>query len=306
MLTKKINLWENNETAFLSTYILDNSDELHPNKKRPAVIICPGGAYLATSDREAEPVALRFAAKGFHVFVLRYSCLLKNFEDFDLLLEEGSLPEINKNTQMPQPLYDLAKTFLIIGQHADEWHVDMDKIAICGFSAGAHLTASMGVHWHRSTLKDKFSVESSKFKPAALILGYPLIDYSLTEENSRGDEFTGKLFEFSRLAHFGEKYPSKEKMKQASPIHFVSENTPPTFIWHTDNDELVDSENSLAMGLALRKKQVPFEMHIFENGVHGLSLADEVSAGDSTYINEAAQAWLPMALKWLEKQNFTL
>src|SRR5690625_256993 len=103
MLIKKINLWKDNEQVYLSTYVLENSDEFHTIKKRPAVIVCPGGAYLGTSDREAEPVAMRFAAQGYHAFELRYSCLLKNFKDSALLMEDGTIPEMNENTQMPQP-----------------------------------------------------------------------------------------------------------------------------------------------------------------------------------------------------------
>lgn len=306
MLIKNIKLWENSEIAYLTTYIQDNTHEFLVNKKRPAVIICPGGAYLGTSDREAEPVAMRFASKGYHVFVLRYSCLLKNEEDLRVIKQGGPLPEFNEHTHMPQPLYDLGKSLLIIGEHADEWFVDMDRIAICGFSAGAHLAATMGVHWHGPMLREKFSVESTKFKPAALILGYPLTDYLITKEKTAANEFTRNLFKLSSLAHFGEESPSLERMKEASPVNFVSDKTPPTFIWHTANDELVDSENSLLLALALRKEQIPYELHVFEDGVHGLSLADETTAGDPKHINEAAQAWVPLALKWLEKHKFNL
>ncbi|WP_236886730.1 alpha/beta hydrolase [Clostridium beijerinckii] len=185
MLIKKIQLWEDNEQVNLFTYILDNSMEFKKNKKRPAVIICPGGGYLGTSDREAEPIAMRFAAKGYHAFVLRYNTYFTEWVcDFSNLPKGNvnNVPKNNEKSVYPSPLFDLAKAMIFIKENAEDWFVDSDRISICGFSAGAHLTASMGVHWQDDFLKEKFGVDSETFKPNSLILGYPLLDYEAMKE----------------------------------------------------------------------------------------------------------------------------
>lgn len=177
MLIEKIKLGDDCDYVNLQAYILDNSQEFNKDKKRPAVIICPGGAYLGTSDREAEPVAIRFATQGYHTFVLRYTTYFTK-----LLPDLDSLPVGNKKSAYPQPLFDLAKAMIIVRENANKWFIDSDKIAICGFSAGGHLAASMGVHWQDEFLKEKFGVDSNILKPNAFILGYSVLDYKIMKE----------------------------------------------------------------------------------------------------------------------------
>lgn len=124
MITRTIPIREDSRTVCLETYLLQNSREFQTDTMRPAVVICPGGAYNRTSDREAEPVALRFLAQGYHAFVLRYSV----------------------QRRFPQPMHDLAKAISIVRAKADDWLVDPDQIAVCGFSAGGHLAASSGCY----------------------------------------------------------------------------------------------------------------------------------------------------------------
>ena len=133
MKTEKLNLYDNRGDVTLTTYILDDSREMLNGKKRPAVLVCPGGAYLNCSDREGEPVALRFAAMGYHAFVLRYSVYGRNEPDFNAF-DLSRTPVLNPDCVYPNPMRDLAKAMLTIRAHADEWLVDMDRVAICGFS----------------------------------------------------------------------------------------------------------------------------------------------------------------------------
>jgi acetyl esterase/lipase len=298
MLIKKIQLWEDNEYVNLFTYILDNSKEFQNGKKRPAVIICPGGGYLGTSDREAEPVAMRFAAKGYHAFVLRYNTYFTEWvSDFN------NLPKPNEESVYPGPLFDLGKAMMIIKENAEEWFVDSEKISICGFSAGAHLTASMGVHWQDDLLKEKFGVESEVFRPNALILGYPLADYNVMKEKleESSDQMLRGFFQTANKAVFGKAEPTEEELAKLSPVNYVSKKTPPTFIWHTANDGMVYVENSLVFAAQLTKNKVPYELHIFEDGPHGLSLCDETTAGEEAHINPHCSVWFDIALSWLKK-----
>ncbi len=140
MITEKI-VFNEERNVTLSVYVPDVSNEMAYWDKRPAILILPGGAYCFCSDREAEPVALEFMARGFNVFVLRYS--------------------LNENSKFPTPLNDAVQALEAIRENSEKWHTDPEKIAVCGFSAGGHLAAAL------ATMSD--------VKPNACILGYPCI-----------------------------------------------------------------------------------------------------------------------------------
>ncbi|MBN2984588.1 alpha/beta hydrolase [Cohnella algarum] len=298
MIIEKISLWDDADYVQLHAYVLNNSPEFQADRKRPAVVICPGGAYLRTSDREAEPVALRFAAQGYHAFVLRYTTYFnKRISDF------AELPQGNPRSALPQPLFDLVKAILTIKERADEWLVDADRIAVCGFSAGGHLAASLGVYWHESFLREKFGGDASRWRPNVLVLGYPLTDYpALLSGMNEADETTKSVWELAGLASFGTSVPDERLLDRWSPALHVSERTPPAFIWHTADDGLVYVSNALNFAAAMSRHKVPFELHVFESGVHGLALADETSAGGSAHINPAVQPWVDLAMRWLKRR----
>lgn len=140
MFTETYNLTDDPDVT-LTAYISDISEEMKYANTKPAVLVFPGGAYKFCSDREAEPIALAYLAKGFNAFVLRYS--------------------LNDKAAFPTPLNDAEKALRFIRDKADEFHIYPDKIAVCGFSAGGHLAAAV------STMSEE--------KPNACILGYPCI-----------------------------------------------------------------------------------------------------------------------------------
>lgn len=140
MFTETYNLTDDPDVT-LTTYISDISEEMKYANTKLAVLVIPGGAYKFCSDREAEPIALAYLAKGFNAFVLRYS--------------------LNDKAAFPTPLNDAEKALRFIRDKADEFHIYPDKIAVCGFSAGGHLAAAV------STMSEE--------KPNACILGYPCI-----------------------------------------------------------------------------------------------------------------------------------
>lgn len=268
--TIEIQIDNNKEVDYsptLHTYILENSKEIDPNRKRPAVIICPGGGYTRTSDREAEPVAIQMNAMGFHSFILRYSCSPATF---------------------PIPQLELAKAIAIVREHCVEWNIDENKIIVLGFSAGGHLAASMGVFWNREFIYESIGVAPEKIKPSGLILCYPVI--SSGEFAHRG----------SFKALLGEKYD--ELLDFVSLENQIDEQTPPTFIWHTFEDSSVPLENTLLYVNAMRKHKIPMEVHIYPRGRHGLSLANEetqAADGNSSIVAEC-QNWIQMAGKWIK------
>lgn len=301
MITTTIQLYPGRPDVTLTAYVLADSPELLDGKRRPAVLICPGGAYLTCSDREAEPVALRFAAMGYHAFVLRYSTYFEG--------RPGPFPlpaslEVNPNSLHPAPMRDIGKAFLTMRAHADAWRVDMDRIALCGFSAGAHNCAMYAVYWHNAVIHAFFGEDPAAFRPAAAILGYGISDYHLMFGAIK-DPFAQTLSDAASIAFLGTTTPSAVLLDAVSPALHVSQHTPPTFLWATAADELVPVENTTRMANALARAGAPFEVHIFERGPHGLSLADQASSSSHLELDADAAQWMKLAEAWL-KQRFAL
>lgn len=301
MITKTIQLYKDRPDVTLTAYIWSDSPILLNGRKRPAILICPGGAYLACSDREAEPMALRFAAMGYHAFVLRYSTYSDGVPGFLPLTRDTHNLPVNPKSVQPAPMRDIGKAFLIIRENADEWRVDTEKIALCGFSAGAHNCAMYSVYWQNPVIYEHFGEEPSAFKPAAAILGYGIYDYHLMIGEIT-DPFAQSMSEAASIAFFGTKSPTKEMLDAASPAFLITKNAPPTFLWTTASDELVPAENTTRMANALAQAGIPFEVHIFEEGQHGLSLADQSSSGSQLEINTDAEKWMGLADAWLKKR----
>ncbi|GAA0816814.1 alpha/beta hydrolase [Clostridium tertium] len=254
--------------AVISIYIPENSEEININKKRKTIIMCPGGGYGMTSDREAEPVALKFVAEGFNVVVLRYSVAPNKF---------------------PKALIELAATVDYVRSKSKEWNGDKDKIIVCGFSAGGHLAGSLGVLWDNKILEEALEINKNNIKPNAMMLCYPVIT---------SGEFAHKG-SFDNL--LGENVSEVEREK-LSLEKLVSKNTPTTFLWHTFDDGAVPVQNSLFFANSLASNNVPFELHIYPNGVHGLSLCEELTAmnGQSEHINQHAGTWFKLAVEWIK------
>ncbi len=304
MISEVIKLYEDRNDVTLTTYILQDSPQLLAGGRRPAIIICPGGAYLDCSDREAEPVAMKFASMGYHTFVLRYSRYGTEPDgskaDF---FGRMSKPLPKEHCLYPTHMREIGKSMLIIHEHAAEWLVDTEKIAVCGFSAGAHNAAMYATRWHEEIICGFFGEEKEKFRPAAAILGYTLSDYLLMKEAVQASSpQDAAFFGVSNTAFLGEAIPSDEKLLEVSPARHVTENTPPTFLWATAADALVPIQQTMRMATALADSHIPFEMHIFEEGPHGLSLATPASAGGKTMVNADAAKWADLAGCWLEKR----
>ncbi|MFC0674673.1 alpha/beta hydrolase [Brachybacterium hainanense] len=277
----------------VTTYVLEDSPELLAGRRRPAVLVLPGGAYIGCSDREGEPVALAFAALGYHAFVLRYSV----HGDWGFL--DGGRIERRERSIHPAPLHDVAAAMGIIRDRAEEWLVDADRIAVAGFSAGGHNAAMYGTRWD-----DRAVVEAAggtPVRPAALVLGYPMTDYPLLHEApAPGDGGAPRTHDAASMALFGRTDPSDSLLREVSPALHVTAATPPAFLWHTAADALVPVEQSLSFARALARQGIPFELHVFEGGDHDLSLATQATARLDSQIVPPAAAWTRLAAAWLQ------
>lgn len=256
--------------ARLVTYIQDPSEAMAV-RERPLVLLCPGGGYGYTSDREAEPIALQFLAMGYHAAVLRYSCAPARY---------------------PTALLELAQSVLLIRERAGQWHVDTDKLVIQGCSAGGHLAACYAMFWDRQWLRERAGVadpDRELLRPNGLLLCYPVITSGEFAHRGSYENLLGDLPDRARL------------LEDLSLEGQVSGAVPPTFVWHTYEDQAVPVENSLLLVSALRRAGIPTEFHMYPKGGHGLALATALTqTSDGRCVQPQCAGWIDLAHTWLE------
>lgn len=239
-------------------------------EKYPCVILCPGGGYVMVSQREADPVALRFFAAGYQVFTLTYSVEDKA-KDF-------------------RPLKELSETVVQIRERAEAYYTDPTRVAVCGFSAGGHLACSLGTMWDDPELLKVYDNHDGKNRPDAMILGYPVIT---------ADEFA----HVGSIEHVSGCEPGTPGYEYFSLDRHVSGKTCPAFLWHTVPDDCVPVENSLKLMAALKKAGVSFEAHLFPEGGHGMSVCTKEVGSEDPHNAQ----WMDLCLKWLSKEfSYTL
>lgn len=226
------------------------------------VIICPGGGYLEHADYEGEPVARWLNRLGISVFVLYYRLFPYHH---------------------PAPLLDAQRAIRLVRLRAEEFNIDPQRIGILGFSAGGHVASTAGTHFDGGKSLSADPVERISSRPDAMILCYPVVTFG--EYRHEG----------SRLALLGSYYPSQELVDMLSNEKHVTSQTPPTFLWHSSEDEAVPVENSLLFAGALSRHKVPFDLHIFSHGMHGGSLAED---------NPALSLWTKACAAWLRDSGF--
>jgi acetyl esterase/lipase len=207
-----------------------------------AVIICPGGGYEMESYRlEGTVIAEAFLRKGIAAFILKYRL------PSDSIMIDKSIG----------PLQDAQQAIKTVRMRAAEWKINPAKIGIMGFSAGGSLASTAGTHFEKSYIPNN---EKESLRPDFMILIYPVI--------SMTDELTHKG---SRNALLG-KTPTKELIDLFSNEKHVSANTPPTWLTHTGDDNVVTVENSIRFYQELVRNKVPAEMHLYPKGNHGFVL----------------------------------
>ena len=264
-------LAEGGRAPYLETYLPFNLTEMQrENDRRPTILLLPGGAYRFCSQREAEPIALNYLPAGYNVVILWYSC---------------------KPHRHPVQLIEVASAMETLYENAEAWHIDTEKIAIMGFSAGGHLAAHYTNRFDCEEVRRAFPDS----KPVnASILGYPVIT---GDPDHRTYAHTGS---FKNL--LGCEELSDEDAAAFSCERMVTERTPPTFLWCTRTDASVSVMNSLLYAEALAKHDVPFSLHVYPAGKHGLATVDAQTNPPEKLADGAAlaHAWLEESIKWLD------
>lgn len=252
--------------GYLTVYARSESAEVK-RRVRPVVLILPGGGYKAISDREGEPVALKYIDSGFVSFVLSYSV---------------EMP-------YPTPLVEAMLAVMYIRDNAEKYNANKDKLCAVGFSAGGHLAGLL------STVK-KSEAESvgrnvNDLRPNAVIYAYPVVSLVEHTHICTRDIITGE---------------DASLYEKLSVENRIDGNSASAFIWHTLEDDCVPVENSLMLANAYRKNNIPFNLHIFEHGGHGLSLADD-EVCDFTEEQQnlyKVGKWFDLSIDWLRAKGF--
>jgi acetyl esterase/lipase len=225
----------------------------------PAMVVCPGGSYVRlAANHEGRQVASFLNSLGIAAFVLRY--------------------RLGPRYHHPIELGDAQRAIRLLRARAAEWQLDAARVGIMGFSAGGHLAMSASTLFDAGNPRAADVVDRAGSRPDFAVLGYPVITLtaSWTHQGSKrnllGDE------------------PDAGLATRLSGEHAVTKGTPPTFIFHTNEDRTVPAENSLHYVLALRQAGVPAEMHLFEKGGHGVGLANDAPS---------LSPWSTLLANWL-------
>ena len=271
----------------VDVYVPHVSKEIDAGIRRPAIVICPGGGYAFCSEREAEPIALRFLTEGFNAFVVWYRV---GSAPGDERRDHDAADWYQKAEEhvFPLPQHDAAAAIAYVRANAEALHTDPDRIAVMGFSAGGHLAASVSGLWHRGEIWAELGLAPEDVRPNAAVLCYPVIV-------SDGDAHRGSFVHLSGTE-------DERAHGQYDVLHAVSGHYPPTFLWHTFTDDTVPVRNSLRMALALSDAGVTTEMHIFPEGRHGLSLANDVTCAKTDLSLQQAECtvWPALAARFLK------
>lgn len=275
VITKTVDLYRwigqekpDGRAGVLHCWIPEVPEAVSADRKRPAVLVLPGGGYHHTSQREAEPVALRFAALGYAAFVLHYSCAPNRF---------------------PVPLREAAMAMAHIRGAAQTYGIG--GVAAIGFSAGGHLCGMLGTLFDSPEVSDLGGPD--QLRPDALGLCYPVaVSWGMTHAGS----FENLCGEDDVLRH------------RLSLDRLVRPDMPPVFLWHTRDDASVPCRNSLILAQAMEEAGITFSMHIYRSGEHGLSTADVMAypSWDMPRISWDVPGWLEACNRFFAEEGLMI
>lgn len=252
----------------LTCMLQETSQEISYIRQCPAILVIPGGGYSFNSDREAEPIAMRYMAKGYCAFVLRYSVAPLYF---------------------PTQLREAVMAMRYIRMNCTELGVHPNQIAAIGFSAGGHLCGTLGTLYDCPEVADLAVGEQAR--PDGLVLSYAvLLDKPSTDEETMENISNG----------------DKELRARLAVDKLVRPDMPPVYLWHTATDKEVPVGCSLRTALALEENKVPFSLHVYAKGCHGLSLGDKTvyPHGKVPPYSPGLTTWLDESASFLEEHGF--
>lgn len=291
MLTAQIKL---SNGATLITYVQDSQIRYRRYKQRPAMVICPGGAYLVLATGESEPVAIEFMSRGFQCFILEYS-----------VGASRAHPEYppNANARYPIQVLQLMEALHIIQEHADEWHIDTERIYVMGYSAGGHVAASLGVRWNDMNLVRQLSFvpHDHELCPTGVILGYPMLrldDIPDPLSQNPSNELPSQATRVYQTL-LGVKNPTEQQKEPLNLAHYITDSAAPTFIWNCVDDPVIDFRTAMVFSMRLTEAGVPCEYHLFSRGKHGQPLWNTLTLPEGQTGDRGIAMWADLAMAWM-------
>lgn len=257
------------EKTQVTLYIPEVWEEVDTKQTFPCTVICPGGGYWWCSEREAEPVALKMVGNSIAAAVVNYATGGQHY---------------------PLQMLEALAAVTYVRRNSGRLHIDPEKIAVMGFSAGGHAACTAGLFWQEKLAEETLGCAHGEDKPNGMILCYPVIT-------------SGKYaHRDSMICLLGDE-PDEALLEKMSLEKQVTENAPHAFIWHTSEDGLVPVENSLLLAQALHEKNIDVEMHIYPKGHHGLSLCDETvtKKEDMSDAVRYCSDWVSHCVKWIKE-----
>jgi acetyl esterase/lipase len=235
------------------------------NATGAAMVICPGGGYAHLAPHEGNDYALWLNQHGVTCFVLKYRLGSSGYHH-------------------PAMLNDAARAVRLVRAHASDWNIDPHRVGIMGSSAGGHLAATLMTHFDAGDTNASDAIERQSSRPDLGILCYAVISMGEFAHKGSRENLLGKN-------------PSPELVTLLSDELQVTPNTPPCFLWTTFEDKTVPMENTMLFAEALRKNHVPFALHIYQKGGHGMGLKDKPPFANP-------HPWASDCLFWLKEENF--
>ena len=265
MRHERIFLNPTDDRVFIDTYVVNDS------RTRDAILVIPGGAYIGVcTEREGEPIALEFVGKGYNAFVLNY--------------------RVGRGDRFPSQLIDAGSAMIYIRNHAEEFHVNRDRVFAVGFSAGGHLCGCIASMFDYPEVKEAFGDDYVNVRPTGAILSYPVTVMRTASHIGSFINLLGK-----QPSEFTE-----DDINRFSLDRVVNKNTAPMFIWHTVEDATVPVRGSLILAEALVEANVPFKVSIYPYGPHGIALGTEITNTSAGYVQELASSWTTEADLWMK------
>ncbi|MBC1434999.1 alpha/beta hydrolase [Listeria rocourtiae] len=245
----------NKDCPSLERFLVSSKHEV------PAMLIFQGGGYGSRAEHEGKPVAEWLNSIGVAAFIVNYRVA---------------------PYKHPVPLEDAKWAMRMVRHRAEEWGIDPNRIGAIGFSAGGHLASTLATHIDEGRPDAEDRMHQYSTRPDVLILAYPVITMrALTHQGS--------------LHNLLGEAPTKQQILDLSNELHVTNHTPPTFLWHTEEDQSVPVDNSFIFAAALRRHNIPHSVHTFEQGNHGLGMATD---------NLEAKIWPQLCENWLKVRNF--
>ncbi|PWK23830.1 acetyl esterase/lipase [Arcicella aurantiaca] len=274
------------DTPFVVRVITPELTMYLPEKSKAtgiAVVVCPGGGYSGlAAEHEGHAIAKKLQANGIAGFVLKY-----RLPNTDLV-----------NNKEFVPLQDAQRAIQIVRENAQKWGINPHKIGIQGNSAGGHLASTAGTHFMKEQISNP---KKTSLRPDFMVLNYPVISFAdnLTHYGSRfnligempSEELNKIMSDWQNSEKLLKALPvSAEKVKEYSNELQVTSNTPPTFITHANDDDVVPVQNSILFIAALQQNKVPVESFFYAKGGHGYGMDNPTSDID----------WIGNCIKWIK------